>query len=73
MLQRYFWLAYLLLVTLAAALGTNMATSYISARLSTPITRAPTPGSSTPTRPTPSNPVDYAVIAKRNIFNSNPP
>jgi general secretion pathway protein C len=73
MVQRYFWLAYVLLVTLVAVLGASMATSYISARLSTPITREAAPGSNTPTRPTPTAPVDYAVIAKRNIFNANPP
>jgi general secretion pathway protein C len=73
MVQRYFWLAYLLLVTVAAALGANMATSYIGTWLSTPISRESTPGGSAPTRPAPEASVDYDIIAKRNIFNANPP
>lgn len=73
MVQRYFWLAYLLLITLAAALGANMTTSYISAQLSTPIVSEPTQDSDTPSRPTPAASLDYAVIAERNIFNANPP
>jgi general secretion pathway protein C len=73
MVQRYFWLAYLILITLAAALSANMATSYIGAKLSTPSVQEPTPNHTIAAPPTPVAPVDYAIIAKRNIFNAKPP
>ncbi len=72
MIQRYFWLAYLVLITLSAALGADRAVSYLSGRLSQstvseedPSVRAP---QDTVRRPA----SDYAVIAQRNIFNSKP-
>jgi general secretion pathway protein C len=73
MLKRYFWLAHLLIVTLIAALGADMVKSYISARLTTPVSRKPAQVSGTPDRPTPTASADYAIIAERNIFNANPP
>ncbi len=73
MVQRYFWLAYMVLITLAAALGANIATSYISAKLSTPIAFESTQAHGTPHRPTQTISQDYAIIAQRNIFNANPP
>lgn len=72
MIQRCFWLAYLVLITLAAALGANMTTSYLSSRLSRSTASEESPSDKTPQgavrRPT----SDYDVIAQRNIFNANP-
>jgi general secretion pathway protein C len=73
MLKRYFWLAHVLLVTLAAALSAGIAKSYISAKLTMPIAFKPTQTSNTPMRQTRKTFADYQVIAKRNIFNANPP
>jgi len=73
MIQRYFWLAYLVLITLAAALGADMTVSYLSNRLSqsTVSEAAPSDGPTQDTAPRPFE--DYAVIAQRNIFNDKPP
>lgn len=73
MLKRYFWLTHVLLVTLAAAFGADIAKSYISAKLATPITSKPTQTRSAPSRQTRAAFADYQVIAMRNIFNANPP
>jgi general secretion pathway protein C len=73
MIQRYFWLAYLILITLGAALTANMATSYIGAKLATPVAAKieQTSGVALPnTRPAANA---YSVITDRNIFNANPP
>jgi type II secretion system protein C len=73
MIQRYFWLAYLVLITLAAALGADMMVSYLSNRLSQSTVSEAGP-SDGPTQDTAIRPVeDYAVIAQRNIFNATPP
>lgn len=72
MLKRYLWLVRLLLVTLVAALGADIAKSYISAKLATPPSQGPTQVRSTPSRPAPMAAVDYQVITTRNIFNANP-
>ena len=73
MLKRYFWLVYLLLVTLIAAVGADMVKSYISARLAAPHALAPAQTSTTPQRATPTAAADYQVIGTRNIFDANPP
>ena len=73
MLKRYLWLARLLLVTLVAALGADIANSYISARLAMPPSQGPTQTSNTPSRPTQTAVADYQVITTRNIFNATPP
>jgi general secretion pathway protein C len=73
MLKRYFLLAYLLVVALIAALGADMVTSYISAKLTMPVSLKPAQVSGAADRPTPMAPADYAIIAERNIFNANPP
>jgi general secretion pathway protein C len=72
MLKRYFWLVYLLLVTVIAAVGADLTKSYVSARLAAPRTLAPTQTSTTPQQPTPTTLDDYQVIDKRNIFNATP-
>ena len=73
MIQRYFWLGYLVLITAAAALGATMVTSTISAKLSTPRVTSPIHTKQPPTRPTPPATYDYAIISTRNIFNATPP
>jgi type II secretion system protein C len=73
MIQRYFWLAYLVLITLVAALGADMTISYLSNRLSQSTVSDARP-SDGPAQDTTTPPVeDYAVIAQRNIFNATPP
>lgn len=73
MLQRYFWVAYLVLVTLAAALAANMTTSYIGAKLAKPVVVEPELADQTPQQRTRLTKADYAIITERNIFNANPP
>ncbi len=72
MIQRFFWLAYLILITLAAALGADMTISYISGRLSTPIASEERPSDRAPQGVERRPPSDYDIIAARNIFNANP-
>ncbi len=72
MIQRFFWLAYLILITLAAALGADMTASYISGRLSAPIASEERPSGQAPLGVARRPPSDYEIIATRNIFNSNP-
>jgi general secretion pathway protein C len=68
MLQRYFWLARLLLVTLLAILAADIAKSYISAKMAAPPAQRPPQASGTPNRPAQMAAADYQVI-----FNANPP
>ena len=72
MIQRYVWLVYLLLVTLAAALGADMAVSYLTTQLS-PSTVREEGASAGPMQTVVRRPAgDYDVIARRHIFNANP-
>ena len=73
-MKRYFWLLYLLLVTLAALLAAEMARDAISARLAAPLraTQAQVKATFGPLALT-SPLAHYEVIQKRNIFNANPP
>jgi general secretion pathway protein C len=73
MLKRYFWLVYVLLVTLIAMLGADMVKSYLSARLAAPRPLEPTQTSTTPQRPTQTAFADYQIISERHIFDANPP
>src|SRR5262249_24068760 len=73
-MKRYFWLLYLLLVTVAAALAAGIVNAYISAQLAAPLKPAQTQtrnatGSLAPKAAL----TQYDVIIKRNIFNANPP
>jgi len=74
MLKRYFWLAYLLLITAAAVMAADMANGYVTMRLSASSLRPPVQIAGTATaavkRMTPG---DYAIISARNLFNANPP
>ena len=72
MIQRFFWLAYLVLITLAAALGADMTVSYLSGQLSqsTISEEGPSTRVLQDTVRRPAN--DYNIIAQRNIFNANP-
>ena len=74
MLKRYFWLAYLLLVTAAAVLAADIAKGYVTMRLSVPSGQPPmrASGAAAPAvrRMTLA---DYTVISERNLFNANPP
>lgn len=73
MVKRYFWLAYMLLVTLAAVLTADIVTSYLSNKLAMPIASQPTQARATPIRQTRTAFETYKIIATRNIFNANPP
>jgi general secretion pathway protein C len=73
MIQRYFWLGYVGLITASAALGATMVTSMISAQLSTPMVSAPIHTQQPSTRQTQPAAQDYAIISGRNIFNATPP
>ncbi|ETX07654.1 MAG: hypothetical protein ETSY2_09990 [Candidatus Entotheonella gemina] len=72
MIQRFFWLAYLILITLAAALGADMTVSYLSGRLSESTVSEEGPSNRTPQDTVRRPASDYDVIAQRNIFNANP-
>ncbi len=72
MIQRLFWLAYLVLITLAAALGADMTVSYLSGRLSQSTVSEESPSDGTPQDTARLPASDYNVIAERNIFNANP-
>jgi general secretion pathway protein C len=73
-MKRYFWLFYLLLVTVAAALAAQIVNAYISAQLAVPLKPSQTQASKM-AGPLAQNRslTDYEVINKRNIFNANPP
>jgi len=72
MIQRLFWLAYLVLITLAAALGANMTVSYLSGWLSQSTVSEEGTSARTPQDTVRQPTSDYDVIAQRNIFNANP-
>ena len=73
-LKRYFWLAYLLLVTVAAVMAADVAKGYVTLRLSAPAVQPPArvAGAAAPAVKRTAS-ADYAVIAERNLFNANPP
>ena len=73
-MKRYFWLFYLLLVTVAAALAAQIVNAYISAQLAAPLKPSQTQASNMAGPLAQKRPLtDYEVINKRNIFNANPP
>jgi len=73
-MKRYFWLFYLLLVTVAAALAAQIVNAYISAQLAAPLKPVQTQTSNTAGPLAPKRTLaEYEVINKRNIFNANPP
>ena len=74
MLKRYFWLAYVALITLAGVMAADIAREYAALRLSEPAeqrsARAGPPGAPEAAR---TRLADYAVIPERNLFNASPP
>jgi general secretion pathway protein C len=73
-MKRYFWLLYLLLVTVAAALAAAMVNAYISAQLAAPLQPTQTQASRISGPVAQQAPLThYEVINKRNIFNATPP
>jgi general secretion pathway protein C len=73
-MKRYFWLLYLLLVTVAAALAAQMVNAYISAQLAAPLKPMQTQASRTAGPLAQQAPLThYEIINKRNIFNATPP
>ena len=73
-LKRYFWLAYLFLVTVAAVVAADIAKGYVTMRLSAPSLRQPAQVSgSTAAKVRRMTLADYAVVSERNLFNANPP
>ena len=73
MVKRYFWLAHMLLVTLAAILTADIATSYLGNKFAMPVASRPTQTRTTPIRQTRTAFDTYQSISTRNIFNANPP
>lgn len=73
MLKRYIWLAYILLVALAVALGADIVTSYINAKRDMSVVPKPTESRQRRRRQTRAALANNQVIVKRNIFNANPP
>ena len=74
MLKHYFWVAYLLLVTVAAVMAADIAKGYVTIRLSAPAVQPPTRISSTAAPAVRRLALaDYAIISERNLFNANPP
>src|SRR5438128_3773473 len=73
-MKRYFWLFYLLLVTVAAALAAQIVNAYISAQLAAPLKPSQTQASNTAGPLAQKRPLtDYEAINKRNIFTATPP
>ena len=73
-MKRYFWLWYLLLVSVAAALAAEMVNAYISAQLAAPLKPTQTQASRISGPLAQQAPLThYEVINKRNIFNATPP
>lgn len=73
MLKRYFWLAYLLLITAAAVMAADIANGYVTMRLSASSLRPPAQSAGTAaTAVKRMTPADYAIISARNLFNANP-
>ena len=73
-MKRYFWLVYLLLVTVAATLAAAIVNAYISTQLAAPLKLAQTQASNTSSPLAQKAPLPhYEVINKRNIFNAAPP
>src|SRR5919198_6614439 len=73
-MKRYFWLVYLLLVTVAAALAAQIVNAYISAQLAAPLQPTQTQASKATGPLAQQAPLThYEVINKRNIFNATPP
>ena len=73
-MKRYFWLLYLLLVTVAAALAAGIVNAYISAQLAAPLQPTQTQASRISGPVAQQAPLThYEVINKRNIFNATPP
>ena len=74
MLKRYFWLAYVALITVAGVIAADIASQYASMRLSEPpdqrSAKTSAPGAPGAAR---LRLADYAVISERNVFNANPP
>ena len=74
MLKRYFWLAYLLLITAAAVMAADVANGYVTMRFSASSLRPPAQIAGTATTVVKRTaPTDYAIISARNLFNANPP
>ena len=73
MLKRYFWLAYVVFVTVAGVMAADIAKEYATARLSEPAVqrsaRASTLASPQTAR---MRLADYAIVSERNVFNANP-
>jgi len=73
-MKRYFWLLYLLLVTVAAALAAQIVNAYISAQLAAPLKPTQTQASRAAGPLAQRAPLThYEIINKRNIFNAAPP
>ena len=73
MVQRYFWVADLVLIAMAAALAANMTTAFIGCKLAKPVTSGPEQVDAVAPPQERLSKANYAVISKRNIFNANPP
>ena len=74
MLKRYFWLAYLLLITAAAVMAADIANGYVTMRLSASSLRPPVQITGTAaTAVKRKTSADYGIISVRNLFNANPP
>ncbi len=74
MLKCCFWLAYVLLVTVASVMAADIAKAYVTMRLSAPSVQPPARLAS-PAAPAVKRLAlaDYAIISERNLFNANPP
>ena len=74
MLKRYFWLAYVVFVTVAGVMAADIAREYAAMRLGGPtVQRSAQAG--TPALPEAARMrlADYAIISERNVFNASPP
>ena len=73
MMKRYFWLAYLVFVTVAGVMAADIAKEYVATRLSEPaLQRSARAGSPVAPQAARMGLADYAIVSERNVFNANP-
>ena len=73
MMKRYFWVAYLVFVTVAGVMAADIAREYAATRLSEPaLQRSARAGSPAAPRAARMELADYAIVSERNVFNANP-
>ena len=74
MLKRYFWLSYVVLITVAGVVAADIAREYAATLLSEPdVQRSARAGTSGAPEGDRMRLSDYAIISERNVFDADPP